>query len=113
MASKYLRKCPSCGGLIHPDKVPYRQSKGFPCPYCGVQLCGALWHEKLAWLLSIATALVVPWILGYRSWYSIAIALILGTPALFVLVQGIAVFTDPAGGALQIFRGPRPPESSS
>lgn len=103
MASKYLRKCPSCGGLIHPDKVPYRQSKGFPCPYCGVRLYDALWHEKLAWLLSTATALVVPWSLGCRTWYWIVIALILGTPALFVLVQAIAVFTDPAGGGYRSF----------
>jgi hypothetical protein len=94
--ARYDRKCPSCGKLIHPHQVPLWQSKGFPCPWCGVRLHGALWQVRLTWLLSFVSALLVSISLGIHGWFSILLTLI-GTPAAFILIQMLAVFTTAPG----------------
>ena len=94
--ARYDRKCPSCGKLIHPNQVPLWQSKGFPCPWCGVRLHGGLWQVRLAWLLSLVSAVLLPVSLGIHSWLSILMILI-GTPIAFILIQMLAVFTAAPG----------------
>lgn len=94
--ARYDRKCPSCGKVIHPGQVPIWQSKGFPCPWCGALLHGALWQVRFAWLLSLASAALVPLSLGIHGWLIVP-AIVIGTPLAFILIQMLAVFTAAPG----------------
>lgn len=57
---------------------------------------GALWKVPLAWFLSLVTAIVLLITLGIYGWLSIFVILI-ATPAAFVLIQMLAVFTVAPG----------------
>src|SRR5574340_302962 len=94
--ARYHRKCPSCGKLIHPNRVPLWQSKGFPCPWCGARLHGALWRVRLAWALSLASATFVSYISGIHDWLAIP-AILVSTPLAFILIQMLVVFTAAPG----------------
>jgi hypothetical protein len=65
-----------------------------------VRLHGALWHARLAWALSLVSAALVSYICGIRWWRTI-LAIVVGTPLAFTLIQMVAVFTAAPG--LDIF----------
>jgi hypothetical protein len=51
---------------------------------------------RLAWALSLGSAIFVSYSSGIRQWWTIPVIL-LGTPLAFILIQMLAVFTAAPG----------------
>jgi hypothetical protein len=59
-------------------------------------LQGALWHVRVAWALSFISAALIAYGLGIHG-LAAALAILIGTPVAFILVQALAVFTAAPG----------------
>lgn len=95
MASRFLRKCPACETLIHPDQVPLWEGKGFPCPNCGEYLRSSLHNLARIWAMSLLASAVAFYALGFRSWTFLVSALFGAFPISFV-VYAVASFIFPS-----------------
>lgn len=94
MPSRFLRKCPSCGTLIHPNQVPLGQSRRFPCPVCGEWLRSALHNLAGVWAITLLASAVGVYALSMRGWTFLLAALLVSLPVSF-LVYAVATFIFP------------------
>ena len=94
MPSRFLRKCPSCGTLIHPNQVPLWESNGFPCPACGACLRSSLHNLAGVWAISLLASAIGVYALTLRGWTFCLVALLVALPVSF-LVYAVATFIFP------------------
>src|SRR5258708_3314653 len=63
--SRYSHPCPACGAVIHPSQIP--QGDSFPCPSCGVWLKYDSNYTLPICGVSLLTATILTWRMGYRG----------------------------------------------
>jgi predicted RNA-binding Zn-ribbon protein involved in translation (DUF1610 family) len=73
-------KCPECHARVKLEDV--KLARTFPCPHCGatVEVSDA-YQRTMTWTVAIL-ALLIPYLLGIRSWLVLAL---LWCPSMFIL----------------------------
>lgn len=94
MPSRFLRKCPFCGTLIHPQQIPIWESKGFPCPVCGERLRSSVHNIAGIWIISLLASAISVYSLTLRGWVFFLVTLLVSLPV-YLLVYAIATFIFP------------------